>query len=563
MNNANANQTIQFDTLGRRKGIAKGFSLYGEGRIAELRDFLQLHMSPSDLAFIRNYYSSKKYSDISFGELYLLDGIVTGARESRENAALTDIYTDDKNIIETYDDLISKHTALCGENFPPLPIDEAAKVCPKYMERIEKAYDCPFLPHELKRENGRSLISVLSDYSAKKELEPNTAFVIITPCGEDCDYKDTLESFASSSVFAKYVISAQMVRKTGIAAALAKMTNGIYADIFSIPGLPRVPELSHLATECRGYLIAAMPKYAIEEFSASAAQYGLSAAYFAKAVPSDDILLYKQEHISMRMDTALISALASLTYSKDFHIRKDGRAHIGYLRSQVLMSTENLTREQIIYGSTIHSCDMIFSPVAAEIKTGFFVNSLNAAIDSLLPLIACGIPREDISISVRYEFPDADGNALASILGIYRTLTELCISNAAETEYTDADGIFVSCTAHCGNEHIILPSSFTAEDNLVYFLSYDENDNGIPDFEGLRGMFDYVRSLSSSGTIKSARAVSGNLSDALAQASGSYDFERSEGASLLFKGSRRGIIAEVSAPIEHGVLLGKISKFIW
>lgn len=500
------------DSLGRRIGIVKNFSAYSNKMLEGMRGDLGLFMSHSDLVFCRNHYSRQGTSDITLGELYLLDELVKASRGFAKNAAVTELLTDNDDLRDTYSDFFQKYANLYGDDPLPPSLESAAGACSEYLYKIGVYRKAPKQPHELSTDEKFSL--------KPSSITENTAFAMITPQAEMDDYLSAVRAFMSVPEAEKAIIFARKIGSGGIAQTLCEMSCGIYADLQSVPDMPTPPELSHLVTECHGRVIIATKKRLLSALSEIAEQFGLSLAYFAKAVRSDKLTLSNSSNKKTQIDTALIRALYSSLEGKSFDLRGD----------------------------------------AAK----YFYRAANTVISAILPTVALGAERSRMRLRTTYRLPKSTaskslGGSLATILGAYRVMCELCLPDTLGIEYTDTGDISFEASSYMSGNGIHIQDVFRKAGSYVYLLSFDRRASGLPDFASLRGMCDFYREKVVSGKVSSARAIDGTPSETVAKMEGEYRFCTAESAPDILGKHFDGLIVESSEPLNIGILLGKLA----
>ena len=535
MDNFTENNTyFPTDSLGRRIGLVNGFVSYNDQTLLKMKDELKLSMSLSDLKFCKDcYYESKQYN-ITLSELYLFDEIAKGSYSPLSNSVLTDIKFESKYLIDTYNDLFSKHNDICGGKTAPLSISSAADVISKYMKKTGRF---------------TSRAPYLETFDNKtKNLPLETAFVMVIP-NEDLSpelYQEELSSFLAEETVRDMVLKVKRINSRGIASTLSEMARGIFADIFSIPCFPTTPELSHLATEAHDMTILALPKDDIPFIKPSAEKHSLSLSYFAKVIDSNKFILAKRENISLSVETSLIRSLGSVINKAEAVVLSE--------KSDMMFSSEKKSLVQD---------GMNISLIEAEFSSPCFVGALNATLDAFLPIFISTTAAEDISVKIKYCLPEKTspediGNDLSCILGVYRTLCELCVANTSTVDYNDTATLSLSCLAYAPVSRKIVGDKLLGANTAIYLLSYNIDEDGIPVFESLRDMLKFYRSLLYAGAVRSARAINGVLENEIKsmESNSKVIFEKS--AADIWGKSFRGIIVEANIPLENAILLGSV-----
>lgn len=195
----------------------------------------------------------------------------------------------------------------------------------------------------------------------------------------------------------------------------------------------------------------------------------------------------------------------------------------------------------------------------------YFLPTVNQLIDDILSLIACGYDCQLISLYIRYNFPkNANaktlGDCLATILGAYRVMCELCITDVSLVNHTDSDDVSVTTSLFAKSKKSYIPTKLNANQAKLYLISFDKLENGMPDFESFRAMCERYRILASYGKVKSALAINGNLRDAISNMEGDFRFVPNEKASEILGESFCGILLESYLHPKNSILLGSTKE---
>ena len=493
------------DSLGRRVATVKGFSDYNDKTLSEMMADLDLFMSLSDLAFCRDHYARRGRNDVSLSEIYLLDELVKASRGMLRSASVTELLTDNSDIRETYSDLYEKHRYLRGDSPLPLSIEAAAGTCFEYLCKIG-AYN--------RQERNIPPCAEEKLSLNMSSIAQNTAFVMLTPTEENLDYLPSALEFIAEAEDA--IICAREIDMCGIASALADMADGVYADLSAIPQMPSVFELSHLITECHGAIVVATKKELLPELIAIAEGFGLSLAYFAKAVSSDTLTVRYTSGRMISVDTALRSSLQAERFE-----------------------------------------------LCGEVSE-YFYRAVNTTISAILSAVCLGSDRSQIRLNTRYLFPSAltpltCSCALATVLGAYRVMCELCLPDIPKIKYRNDDETYFDATAYISIGRSDIPREFSAERSYVYLLSFDRTESGLPNFSSFRSMCDFYRTCVITSRVISAKAIEDTPRNTIVKMDTLCRFCAAENISDILDRRLQGMIVESSEPLKFGILLGEVA----
>lgn len=510
--NLNAPVGFPTDSRGRRVAIVKNFSAYTDKMLSAMIEDLDLFMSVRDLAFCRDHWAHRGISNVTLSEIYLLDELVMRSRCTVWNSAVAELLSDNIDLRDTYSDLYKKYQYLYGDKVRPLSLEMAANICTEYLYKIG-AYD--------KSEKNTRKLSAEEKLTLKLHtIAENTAFTLITPIEATDDYNSAVLSFISDTEVENSIICARKVDRCGIVAALADMADGIYADIYSIPEMPEQRELSDLVTACHTRVIIATQKQDLPDLSIIAERYGLSLSYFAKAVQSDKLTLANPTGKRIQIDTSLIRALRSSLVGQVFDLCGEA--------------------------------------------TEYFYRAVNTVLSAILPTIALGTDRSRIRLNTSYLFPNIVdsmplGCSLATILGAYRIMCEMCLPDTPKIEYNEYEDVDFSTISYPSKNGAHMDDEFRTAGSYVYLLSFDRTDSGLPNFASLRAMCDFYRSKVVTDKVRSARAVVGTPIETIEKMTGNCQFSADGNMADILDKSFEGLIVESSDRLEFGILLGKLA----
>ena len=501
MNDFN-NFSAPADSLGRILGVANGFSKYSDDMLAKMISDLGLSADPNAYRFCRDHYKANKLDSIKLDELYFIDGLVKASGNLVANLSITELYSDSKDMIDTYNDMLQKNEAVNGTDTPPLTLCTASRLYSEYAKSI-------------------GLAQGEENIWAQRSITDGTAFLLVTPADSSADHNDYLamtDSFFASDTYRANALFSKKIDSRGIAFALCEVSSGIFADIYSIPAMPSEPELSHLVTEAHGLFIIATSKPLIPILSEEARKHGLGCTYFARTVMSDKFSLRDVGRISMQLDTSLILALGNGTRPSSFTLLEEP-----------------------------------------------FVKTANALVDSVLPSVLGAAPLSRITVRSEYIFPesaqsnDSKNTALSAVLGAYRGLVELCV---AETEprisFASSVDTDIRFTSFSENK---APLPKTAErEAKVYLLSYNRRKNGLTEFSSFRQMCERMTKLIQSGRLIAAVSFSDSPEDAIKELGGNMSFEPENSATELISAVKGGFVFASLDDIRTAAYIGRLRE---
>ena len=537
------------------------FSLLTDQSLETFGNTLGLSMSYEDLLLCRDYCRERGYANISLSVLRMLDAISSNAKKNAKNLLITSLCTNNKAAFETHVDLARKQSIISHAN-SPLSLTDSANVANNYTKITRKRTHQLLNMRDICTEDGAPVFPITDELcKLSLSLAPSTAFVLAYP-KEPMSYSNylrALDSFLSCDGLSDKVILARRISHGGIAATLSELSSGALLNIKAIPELPENADLSHLVSEHHGRFILALQQPHIEFASAIAEYYGLSIAYFAKVILGERLVFVPGNDIQETIDTPLILKLSNHKTHLEVFI-KDAE-ETGAESIPLFVANGSEEKRAVSYGALHLSGDSTSSVSVSHLGGDPFTASLDTAMGAILPILACGIGREDIFLKLKYTFRDtADkeyvGDALAAILGIYRIMSELYLSGESAVEYTDNAQPSVAVAAFADSRKLRVPNKLINEHSGLYLLSFERTECGMPDFENFREMCDFYTECIKSKCVRSTAAVNGDLSDALAAMRSHLECKLDESAKPFLKNSVCGIVVESDIPLRHGVFLG-------
>ncbi len=207
------------------------------------------------------------------------------------------------------------------------------------------------------------------------------------------------------------------------------------------------------------------------------------------------------------------------------------------------------------------------SASAVLLESSDFAGAICALIDSIFSLLARGADRRRIGLCIKYglslgrddDLEGSLGRVVATILGAYRVMMELCIPD------TRSDIILLDSAPECSMlcaaytdiplaPHREVPES---TESLLYLLSFERDKNGMPSFASIRQMCDTLTDIMTVSGVLCVMSIDGSLEEKLSSV-------LDENYEIAFFGnskdiSAQGFIIQSSAPLKQKVI-GKISK---
>jgi len=557
------NEQIDFST--RKRGIVLNFPRLTEKQLNNMIKDVGLKLSVAQLKELQTYYRKVEKRNPTLDELYFLGEYFTTCDRSRY--LVNELTTNSKMIAETYADAMEKREALTKTDAPPT-IGELFALSAKYLESRGKEYSLD----KKKRKKLISRAEVLSGRDAElrliaegydtvcktpisavgmkcakkqkaKKLKKGDFLLLISPAPEmsakefTALIKDPLLDTCGTSM--PTVIP--MGEMTIIDAA-SSIPHGVYLDLDALYEDESAAELDDLCRHPYGILAVVKATDIIDVMQLTTA---------TKLRTTVIGSLISKKHISVKhgnypLVTFTRDLLKAVTADEPLALRHNSSAEPGRL----VANFRTLSRNR----------DISLASAEAQLTTteaSPYLTALYTAITAAAQCVASGAKYSNISLS--YDIPKflSPSDALAATLGLYRAEIELCALNKGSRIGIHGDRLAVSAAAKLHHEPT--PALLCAPGNRVYLLTPRYNAEGLPDFENMRRMWRYLRTLTREDSVSSAFATGHDGAEAALKAiSSRFDFvpEPNLDPALLKKCAAGGFIVETPFAIE-GILIGK------
>ncbi len=435
--------------------------------------------------------------------LRFFDAIYTCATSQSENINISDLYANDEEVIKTFSDLFEKHKYLSDSPVDSISLDDMVHVSSRYFETLgisapsSVSIDCGQNNISLSNGNGKELLSFSLDTSKPLpygyEKEKNASDDIIA------DKDDLFFLVHSDNCCLLENVSKKRIKINGggILSVISKNALGatVYADFIS-----DICDLVSCQSEKEVIIIS-------------------------KENESSLALLF-EEHgvcahkIAVATDSPVFSII---TQNRSFNIRANFLRRIFRYKSSFLPKIPSSSFEPTKYDDVSldnnssarlvnkngHTLSVLLSSNCS------FTSGINIALDNIFTLLSKGIDRRNIGMTFKIGYTaEHMSDAVATLLGIYRVSTELCVpEKSSGIELSDKD--YVLCCVYAKAEGT-MPERFTDnEGSSALLFSFGRfNDTTpplMPDFSEIRKMCDHVTHMIAEEDVLSAIAVDGSV----------------------------------------------------
>jgi len=476
-------------------------------------------MGPSELKCCQTYYQRHRRAPKSADELAFLNAFVAKNRRNPDTILISEMITDDKFLAETFADLMAKRAAVSPDYKMPCSIAETLKIAQKYLDGYQKkpsaldtlVFSCEkhhmlalaakkASPTRLAgdKENGLSGGESLS-YALGRHAPLSSGdkvYALLRSADPMEDFEEKLLSLATLPSLIAHAKRLCPIDDRGLLSALTELGMGFDVDLQGLYG--EDASATRLLDGEVGLLILVKAADA-SELLMNALDFGLRPLLVGELNKDGQILL-KQDEVNVLCFS--LHFLKALSFSRAYHVKMAPRAAKPSALSLSDSKLETLGR------------DLLFLTSAKGDDSR--LSALYAALYAVSSLIARGARLSDLRIAHRFELAlspissERLGNQLAMLLGLYRVIAELELHTlSAETVAAKEPSFTLYALAQ--NPDYSLPDMLTRNDSSVYLLEPLYDQNGNPDFEDYKNMLEYVGNLQRRGSVRSARAVVGDV----------------------------------------------------
>lgn len=557
------NEQIELAT--RKRGIVINFPRLTEKQLNSMIKDVGLKLSVAQLKELQNHYRRVEKRNPTLDELYFLGEYFTTCDNRRY--LVNDLTTNSKMIAETYADAMEKREAMIKTDNPPT-VGELFTLSSRYLKSRGKE-------HNLDAKKKKKIISHTSMLSGRdaelrlitegydvvcqtpisavgvknankqkrKKLKKGDFIMLISPSPEMSakEFAALIKSPLLDTCGTSFSTLIPMGEQT-IVDAVSSIPHGVYLDLDALYEDEIPSELDDL---CRR-------------------PYGILAV-----VKANDILDIMQLTTATKLRTTVIGSLISkkhisvrhgnyplVTFSRDLLKAVTADAPLA-LRHNSSAEPERLVAN---FRTLSRNHDISLASAEAQLsntEASPFITALYTAITAAAQCVASGAKYTNISLSCDLPKSLSPSDTLATTLGLYRAEIELCALDKGSRIGIRGDRLAVSAAAKLHNDPT--PALLSAPGNRVYLLTPRYNAEGLPDFEDMRRMWRYLRTLIREDSVSSAFATGHDGAEAALRAiSSRCDFvpDPNLDPNLLKKCAAGGFIVETPIAIE-GVFIGK------
>lgn len=555
----------------------QGFSFWSND---ELNSFLlnnELSFSLEQLIFIRDYYKNVKKTFPTYNQIMLFDAINRIRKSQKKGYSIYSATADEgaDDILQTSKDLLSKRKVIKRNIFGAMPISFAAEIASEYLNHIgyaersshfiptDKTYGADYYIHK----NDDIPLFVYSPQiifeNTQSKLNPshNTIVMLYPTDNEDSDYLNKVNNFLALPEITPMISDHKIIgNEYGLFDIFINEDNGIFVNLSNIPEIEKdengkVLYLTSLISDCIGKHIFSTSNASVGIINRIAESYSLNACIIAIR---NNTKLFSFESIknpAFSFELSFLKKLTEFPEHREYIFTDESTSPFGTRENVYLTDNRSLARQTHRAERILNFGAVMASATARSLNNSPHKSAALTVIDAINTLISKGVSKNSITLSIHYSLlrgtDDSHelGKNLASILGAYRSMIELCVSDATpQISYNlNARSIVVLASAKPPKRQI--KSNFSNQNTYIYFYALSFSESGLPDYEKYRSFIKYYYSLIEKDSILSAISVNENFSTVLQSLSQNTSLEYDENFNETLLAKTHGIIFETQAKI--------------
>lgn len=498
--------------------------------------------------------------------------------------------TDDKEVAQTYADMLEKRRELHPQALTPPTLGELFGLASAYLARSGRQ---PTLGQTRltvgtdAAENGFGAVGspLFLNAVAKRENEqPAAGDILLLVRAEDAEILSA--AFGRSAVRAA-VKQTVTIGEHGILPTLLPRFGGILFALERLDGIEAPTPLGRLfvpLTHARLLLVDGKDAERIGKMLS--AEAGITATSAAVLTEREEIAFAYSAADVLRVPTSELRAYRAKKEAA-ISIPVATSAACPMTRVPVAGNSSPYLDAPVARSERVTQCGLTVSSAVRPLGKNGFRAAMATVLAPLLSLAAAGADYPDIRLGIGLRLPtpkdeEAENRLAAILLGIYRAQMEFAAPAALFAETDDsltAPELTVWAVAGSAG---VLPPAYRAAGNGIWCVTPVMTEAGIPDFALLRRLLTEVRTHAQIGKLFSARvAVAETLGDCIARTAGNgltcrlADTEAAEhrlsvgllleGAALPYArvGTVETMLPNAGNKEERIPLPGRVGKYIW
>ena len=524
-----------------------GFCLMSADDLFKFSEANGLSFTKDQIIYIQGYFKNVRKSVPTYNQLMFFDTLNKIRQSQKKGYSIysASATSDAGAILDSSQDLISKRDAIGRKVLGSMPMPFAAEIASEYLNDVgygvRSTYFIPALQAK-KLEyyihtSNKTPLFAYSDPDLKKESAADkesghTVFAVLYP-DDNIDYTEyqsrVNELLTLPQLDSLILTSSTVEAPYGLFDTFKKQTDGITVTLANIPEVEKnedgkVLYLSSLLTACTGKLLFSTKSNMLPVINKAAEIYSLRAYIVAIKNDSKALSLESRRNPAFSFDFDFLKNIMHFYEPSNYKFTSEKDLPLGTRKNVYITFNNNSSNQTYHAEKTLNFGKILASAAARNLNGTPHKTAATAIIDAINPLIAKGISKNSIALTIHYDLlcgtdDSAElGKNLAAILGAYRSMIELCVADTApQISYNTKERSIVA-VASAKSPKKQIKSSFASGNTHLYFYPIKFTED-IPDYENYRSFIKYFYSLIEKDNILSAFSVNENFSLLLDKAS--------------------------------------------
>lgn len=523
--------------------------------LTELIDTLGFKMGLPELRFCQNTFRNKRLNNPTINELKIIDRVFYDNSKRASASLVASFMTNDKKVADTYADLMARRKAIDPDYTAPCSVVDMLNILPKYLGRKTSGDISLFAGKDRNAElsacgfkkiaeTGIADLDSAAGIKIKASAESsiangNIVYAVLKSFNPYADFTNRLNTLLSCGEMHKSAKYTAVFDGESVITVLTRLGRGIKLNTLHYEGKDGcISPFEPLAEGDTG-IITVFDKPESADMLLAAQLFGLRVIPLGYIATSESIdgIAQSGEHLVLS-----IPFLRSLAFSRPIGCEADGeKPDITDYNSSVYI---NVNKDRYRMNSAVCGGESYYM---AGFNSVLYSYSLCVASGADSPVVA-----STYTLPLNTPTEKDLGKAVELVLGAYMAECEFELSDSApKIEIGNTPSLSFHTLAKTS---LGIPSRFVGKDTKIYYLEPQYSENRLPDFENLKQMHMYIKSLIARGVVLSIHPTTDDIDKTLAKMS---DTVKPELISEQMPSSRYGGFIIESIENVQGQLIGR------
>ena len=559
-----------------------GFSFMSTDALVAFSNSNNLSLSTEELIFIRDYFRNEKKSFPTYNQIMFFDAISKIRRAQKKNYSIYSASAKEgaQDIVATSKDLLSKRNVINKKSFGAMPLNFASEIASEYLKHIGCSESSKgFTPSHKALSNEYYIhtdddiplfsysASIVDNSAGQASQASNTshntfAMIYSTEDIGYTEYSARVNGFLSLPEISGMISNRTTVNAPfGLFDILIKETEGLFVNLSDIPEIEKdeygkVKYLTSLLSSCIGKQAFCTNYSSIGIINRIAENYSLKVCIFATRNFSHLISLESIKNPTFSLDISFLQKLLSFSEHREYIFTDESNASLGARKNIYLTDNRSSIRQTYRAERILNFGRVIACASARELDSAPLKTSALAIIDVINSLVAKGVSKNAITLHIHYSMLSGTDNSeelgknLSAILGAYRSMIELCVSDTEPQIIYNESKRSIAVLGVAKTPKRTINSSLSNGNTYLYFYNMEYSVGGLVNYEKYRKFIKYFYSLIEKDIITSALSINENLSTVIKSTSQDTELQFDEAFDgNTFKNSH-GILFETNKMID-------------